>query len=400
MNKKLIALAVAGACVAPSAIAQTTNPVTLYGLVYATFESVEATGGPVPLVRRNRVADQSSLFGIRGTEDLGAGLKAFFQLETSFKPDQNDSVFAARNSGVGLQGGWGSFLLGRWDVPMKVSAGAVDVFGDRTIAGYQAGMLGSGVGGLNPSGSAASAPAATGGFDGFDRRDQNVVQYWSPSWAGVAIRLSYAANETRTATTNPRAVGASLTYTGGPVYVGVAYDEMKDFRPGFAFTAPVAIPTTAVLPKQRAVAAFGSFTFGPVKLGALYDKIKRDGPAGLTSAQLTTAGTVTGFSEQKAWMGNVAFTFGNSVLLYQFTKAQDGGPRFVTSATVLGRVEPSCKVNAAGYRYNFSRRTFFIGQYVKVDNNDQSYCNFGSNRLGITAGQDLRGISLGLSHTF
>ena len=45
MNKKLIALAVAGACVAPAAMAQTANPVTLYGKVYATFESIEAGGG-------------------------------------------------------------------------------------------------------------------------------------------------------------------------------------------------------------------------------------------------------------------------------------------------------------------------------------------------------------------
>src|SRR5258705_8323132 len=75
MNKKLIALAVAGACVAPAAMAQTANPVTLYGLVYVTFESVEANGGAAPLVRRNRVSDQSSLLGVRGTEDLGGGLK-------------------------------------------------------------------------------------------------------------------------------------------------------------------------------------------------------------------------------------------------------------------------------------------------------------------------------------
>ena len=88
MNKKLIALAVAGACVAPAAMAQTANPVTLYGRVYVTFESVEAKGGPstaASVPRRQRVSDQSSLLGVRGTEDLGGGLKAFFQLETGFK---------------------------------------------------------------------------------------------------------------------------------------------------------------------------------------------------------------------------------------------------------------------------------------------------------------------------
>ena len=68
MNKKLIALAVAGACVAPAAMAQTANPVTLYGRVHVTFESVEGTAGTFPgatgqgaQVRRNRVQDQASL---------------------------------------------------------------------------------------------------------------------------------------------------------------------------------------------------------------------------------------------------------------------------------------------------------------------------------------------------
>ncbi len=149
MNKKLIALAVAGACVVPEAMAQTANPVTLYGRAYATFESVEAKGsvGTVgPVIRRNRVTDQSSLLGVRGTEDLGGGLKAFFQLETQWKLDQNDTTFAARNSGVGLQGAWGSVLMGRWDTPFKVTTIAVDPFGDLTIGGLTSAMNGSGVG--------------------------------------------------------------------------------------------------------------------------------------------------------------------------------------------------------------------------------------------------------------
>ena len=45
MNKKLIALAVAGACVAPTVMAQTANPVTLYGRIFVSVESVEADGG-------------------------------------------------------------------------------------------------------------------------------------------------------------------------------------------------------------------------------------------------------------------------------------------------------------------------------------------------------------------
>lgn len=393
MNKKLIALAVAGACVAPAAMAQTANPVTLYGLVYVQFESVEATGGAAPLVRRNRVSDESSLLGVRGTEDLGGGLKAFFQLETGFKPDENNTTFAARNSAVGLQGGFGSILLGRWDTPFKTATTAVDPFGDRTIGGIQAGAQGSGVL-SNPSGAAGNSP--NGGYDGFDRRDQNVIQYWTPNWGGFAARLSYAANELKSSSTNPTAVGGSVTYTGGPVYIGVAYDELKDFRPTFVFSAPVALAANAVVPKQKGSAVFGTFTFGPIKVGGLYEQFKRDG----VSIVNTTAGTVTGFSKQKTFMGNVVWTIGNNQLMYQYTKSKDGGPSFVTSATVLARSEPDCKVHSVGYRYNFSRRTFFIGQYLKVDNNETASCNFGANRLTITPGQDPKGFAAGISHSF
>ncbi len=58
MNKKLIALAVAAASVAPAAMAQTANPVTLYGRIYVMFESVEAKGGASPVQRRNPARDR------------------------------------------------------------------------------------------------------------------------------------------------------------------------------------------------------------------------------------------------------------------------------------------------------------------------------------------------------
>jgi predicted porin len=397
MNKKLIAVAVAGACVAPAAMAQTANPVTLYGRVHATFESVEASAGTFPtlspaLVRRNRVSDQASLLGVRGTEDLGGGLKAFFQLETAFKPDQNDTTFAARNSGVGLQGGWGSLLLGRWDTPFKVVTTAIDPYGDVTIGGWTSAMNGSGVNGAQAT---------------FDRRDQNVVQYWSPSWAGIAVRLSYSANEGRTATTNPRSNGASVSYTGGPLYLAYGYHELKDtaaagltltLNASGAVTA-VAFPATSALgTDQKAHAIVGSFTFGPVKIGAAYEKIKRD----IVVPASPAVGSLTGFSDQKAFAANVVWTMGRHQLIYQFQKAKDGGIRVQgTANTAILVTQPECKVNTPGYQYNFSRRTFFLAQYTKVDNNATGTCNFGSNTLtpaGI--GVDLKGFSLGLRHVF
>src|SRR5512146_2724302 len=98
MRIRTLAALVAAACAAPCALAQQpSNPVTLYGRVYATFESIEAQGDlgtpgaggacaapncAAALPRRNRIGDQSSYLGVRGTETLGADFKAFFELET------------------------------------------------------------------------------------------------------------------------------------------------------------------------------------------------------------------------------------------------------------------------------------------------------------------------------
>ena len=348
MNKKLIALAVAGAFVAPAVMAQTANPVTLYGRVSVTAESVEAKGGSTPVPRRNRVEDQSSFLGVRGTEDLGGGLKAFFQLETAFRADQNNTSptsgvaqpFGTRNSAVGLQGGWGSILMGRWDMPYKVTAYVVDAFGDITIGGI------TGVG--HDRGN-------------FDRRDQNVVQYWSPNFGGVAFRLAATANEGKTATLNPRDAGANITYTRGPWYAFAAWEEHKD--------------VSATVSKEEGISVGGYFNIGPVKLGALAEEIKR-----------------TGATKRKSWLGSVVYTLGNNQLIYQYQQAKDGNASNVA--------QPDCDSNTLGYKYNFSRRTFFLAQYVKVDNNSAASCNFGSNALTITNGQDPQGVSLGINHVF
>src|SRR5258708_36599827 len=170
------------------------------------FDVVEAKGGtPAPLVRRNRVSDQSSLLGVRGSESLGGDLKAFFQLETGFPPDQNATTFANRNSAVGLQGGWGSVLMGRWDMPFKMSQVApVDPFTDLSIADITGTAVNQG---------------------NFSNREPNVVQYWSPDVGGVAMKIAYTANEGRTAVRDPYKYRASLVWSRGEYYPAEAYQR-------------------------------------------------------------------------------------------------------------------------------------------------------------------------------
>jgi predicted porin len=235
--------------------------------------------------------------------------------------------------------------MGRWDMPFKSATIAIDPYGDLTLSGI--------TGVLNDQ-------------TNFDRRDQNVVQYWSPNFAGVNIRLAMTANEGKTATLNPRDTGASVSWTGGPVYVFYAYEEHKD--------------VSATVAKQTGNAIGGNFSVGPVKLGAQYQEYKKDT-----------------MNKEKSWMGNVVWTIGNNQLIYQYMSSK-GGQTNANLAKNLSDLD--CKSNSIGYQYNFSKRTFFIASYVKVDNNDQSTCNFGSNRLAIAAGQDPEGVFAGIRHVF
>ena len=365
MKKKLIALAVAGATLAPlAAMAQTSNPVTLYGRAYATFESVKADGGPLaPLGSRSRVTDQSSFFGIRGTEDLGGGLKAFFQLESVFRLDSNTSTFANRNSGVGLQGDFGSVLLGRWDTPWKVSTIAIDPFGDLTLGGI--------TGVANDRGN-------------FDRREQNVVQYWSPNLGGFQARASYAVNEGKTATTNPSGLSFSGTYTQGPFYVGYTWERHKDQWK--AYNGALSAIGGA---REKGQAIFGSFTIGPVKLGAMTQFYIKDNPLS------GPAGRKNGSTAQ---FYSAVYTFGKNQLLFSHQRAEDG--TFLTVGNAARPADAKSHSNNFGYQYNFTRRTFVLAQYTQVKNNALGQGDFGADKLGAGADQDPKGFSFGIRHLF
>ncbi len=342
----ILALAAAGFGTG-SAWAQVEDPVTLYGRIYVMFDVVEAKGGtPAPLVRRNRVSDQSSLLGVRGSESLGGDLKAFFQLETGFPPDQNATTFANRNSAVGLQGGWGSVLMGRWDMPFKLSQVApVDPFSDLSIADITGTAINQG---------------------NFSNREQNVVQYWSPDVGGFAMKLAYAADEGRTAARDPYKYGASLVWSRGEYYLAYAYERHHDYSDGS--------PTAGVSQIGNGIA--GYFRLFGAKLMGQYGTY-----------------TKTNATKQKSYALGVDWLFGaNNHFLALYQHSKDGGAN--------GAAQPSCSALGLGYRYDFSKRTRFQMNSVKVSNKVGNLCNFGAGTLNIGEGQDPQGLSAGFRHDF
>jgi predicted porin len=345
MQTRLITLAIAGALVAPAAMAQTPNPVTLYGLLFGTLESVEARGGSASVPQRMRVEDHSSRLGVRGTEDLGGGLKGFFQLETAFRIDSNNTTFAARNSGVGLLGEWGSVILGRWDSPYKVAGYPADPWNLLTLAGYWNTIQDGG---------------------NFGRRAQNVVQYWTPTIAGFSARVAVTSNEGKTASANPRDVSAMIGWARGPLVINVAWEEHQD-QVGSTATAGS---------EEEGLMVAGSFTFGSLKIGGVAEEIKK-----------------TGRTKQKNFYISAKQAFGSHAIVGTLGKSKDGD--------VVGRAQPESDTYSIAYEYRFSRRTSAHLMYAQIDNNSVGVRNFPLIPIpGITAGSDPRGVSLGILHTF
>lgn len=348
MNKKLIALAVAGATFAPAVLAQTANPVTLYGRAWVMVNSIKADGGVVPLSTRTTVVDESSLIGVRGTEDLGGGLKAFFQLESSAPPDAGGGTLGSRNSGVGLQGGFGSIVIGRWDSPFKLSAIFADPFGQNTI-GNQLSVINTG---------------------DFNRRENNMIQYWTPNISGFSARMMYGANELKTAVSpiaNPSNQSISLDYAAGPFRINYAYEKHKDTR-GSVITAGIT---------ESGQNLAGTFVFGAFKVGLLTQKIKS-----------------TGLTDKKAYMAALTYTAGKSEFMGSFGRLRDG-----LVSTV--RFQARAGIAAVGYNYNFSKRTTFMARYATMYNNVS--VNFPMNASGLPAfglDNNPRGIGAGFRHTF
>ena len=109
MKKSLLALA---ALTAFAGAASAQSSVTLYGRV--DLSVVKGIGSDA----KNIANGSGSRLGLRGTEDLGGGLSALFNIEHRFNADTGaDSTGNVRfwngRSLVGLQGGFGQVVFGR-----------------------------------------------------------------------------------------------------------------------------------------------------------------------------------------------------------------------------------------------------------------------------------------------
>jgi len=227
MKKTLVAAALLGAF---AGVAQAQTAVQIYGNLD---------------VGLNKTSDQTlaigkraaNTLGFKGTEDLGNGLKALFQLEMRYEPDTGTTENNGRplfqgQSRVGLQGDFGMVRLGRGLTPFQEIVGSFEPWhGLPTAAGFYTDIS---VAGFN------SAPLDTGGSGPNSNRISNAVFYNSPVTNGFQVNASWATKEATGGTVKGIGTGATYpvgaqasanpfsiagTYNNGPAAAMLAYER-------------------------------------------------------------------------------------------------------------------------------------------------------------------------------
>lgn len=205
---KKIAIAVAALTAALAAQAQ--SGVTLYGLVDAGVEVVNhasATGGSV--TRLTSGGMNTSRWGIRGSEDLGGGLKAVFQLESGIFID-NGSVdtpssvpngLFRRQANVGLEGAFGRIIAGRSYTTAYDFILPFDPMGYAPAYSWATAS----------NGTTAAASSAYGMTTAFD----NTLKY-TGTFGGFKVGASYGFGEVAGASGAGRRYALAVGYGAGP----------------------------------------------------------------------------------------------------------------------------------------------------------------------------------------
>jgi len=229
MNKKLMAVAVAGAFVAPALVYAQNATVQVYGR--ATVEYGWASQGSG---RPNSDVFQTpggSAIGFKGEEQLGGGMAAWFQCESSADVrGLNTDGFCGRNSAIGLKGAWGNVYFGRWDTPFKRATLGMVGAGDTGLLGAAFTFAG------NSTGTAAIGGTTSVALNRnvWKRRESGLIYYETPSFSGFQVLAAYsAANATNavdaTTAQKPRVGSIAGMYSNGPLNIAAAYEKHWDF---------------------------------------------------------------------------------------------------------------------------------------------------------------------------
>ncbi len=237
MKKSLIALAVLAA--SGAAMAQST--VTLYGVAdvwVGGLKNSQTIGNPDSITTLGSGGLATSRWGMRGSEDLGSGLKAVFNFESKVSVDSGMSTGFDRVSYVGVSGGFGEVLLGKPWTAIDDVMGASNSGFDSQLSATQGVWVANNVYSGNPG---------------------NTIKYTTPSFGGLKAAVAYSLDEKANQSTD--VIDFAISYAAGPLAANLGYQAQQDF----SATDDLTIVTVN-----------GSYDFGMAKLLASYAQTKLD----------------------------------------------------------------------------------------------------------------------------
>jgi len=338
MKKSLLALAVLGAF---ASIASAQSSVTLYGRIDQNVtlqdpgkNAAVSTGGKLgsaitKLNDGNINGLGGSRLGFKGTEDLGDGLKAFFQLEAQLFPDEGkagntstlsptSSVFFSRMAVVGLShNSFGEIRLGRQESLTRENNVKInDISGESNFNIVE-----------NLEGATTAGKATRPLFQNFGARVDNGIRYTTPVFNGLqasaiiglgerlttVVTAGTPAVTTTTKASNYRGLG--VVYAAGPLALDVIYE---DLRGGVVGSNDY----------NNVITVGGSYDFGIAKIASAYQHTNNYG--GQFFATTPTSPFVKG-TDINAWNIGLAVPINAFTFKVQYTGSSIDRPAGASS---------------------------------------------------------------------
>src|SRR5690554_2532263 len=361
MQKKLVALAVAGLISAP-AMAQ--SNVTIYGVVDAGFAYGKSDDNKFKGINSGLLS--ASRIGLKGTEDLGNGLKAKFALEYGINVDTGDGPSGPRQSWIGLEGGFGFVGLGRQYSPGHNYAGMLSAFG--------------GSAGFNPYIDLASGTSIVNSGNG---RWDNAISYKSPNFSGFDIQAMYAFGESSDQADDfgsrdlGTAFGIGAGYRNAGLKLAIVYHDIEG---GDNELDSNGLPTGAEVEDTKEWMIGAGYDFGFMDLNLTYTDVENAGGVDNVDHKIVylNAGVPVGVA-------------GKVLLGYSQNKVdRSGDPDY------------KAKAYALAYTHSLSKRTTAYVGYNYIDNDDYgTFRTPGVKVDGIAGDRDnVDGFAVGLNHKF
>lgn len=348
--KKLQLVIAISAAVALPAMAQSSVEVT--GLVDNYVGSMKYSGDTGRTNSVNSGGLTTSWFGFKGTEDLGGGLKAKFNLTSFFRADTGASgrfngneTFFSRDANVGLVGSFGAISLGRDLAPNFLPSILFNPFGDSFQLSPL--ILHMDVPWFNASGWTNTIAGDTGW--------SNEIIYTTPDIGGLKANFHYQFGEVA-GKSGKNNVGANVLYFNGPLALTAFYQKVKVNNPLDLSANNVQpatnIPLLSGMTAARQTAWFvgGSYDFAVAKLFATYNQTAHD----------------IDFKDKTLQLGT-SIPLGQGAILASWANTKRDG---LAIGSALKRNTAS-----VGYDYNLSKRTDLYAIYMYDKITEQSVGN-------------------------